>query len=89
MASDDRKDMRVVTLKPAAEISYLRYLESLAEFAEAYEALASTIAESPYKGRTIAGGRREYRLARKDEPTVRATYSFDDGEVSIFSLEAS
>ena len=89
MASDDRQDMRVVTLKPAAEISYLRYLESLAEFAEAYEVLASTIAEYPHKGRRVAGGRRVYRLARKDKPTVCATYAFDDGEVSVFTLEAS
>ena len=89
MASDDRQDMRVVTLKPAAEISYLRYLESLAEFTEAYEVLASILAESPYEGRRIAGGRREYRLARKDKRTVCATYAFDDGELSVFTLEAS
>ncbi len=89
MASDDRKDTGVVTTTPADEIAYRRYVESLADLAEANEALASILAENPYKGRRIAGGRRKYRLARKDEPTMGATCTFDEGEVSIFTPEAS
>ena len=89
MASDDPPDMGVVTLNPAPEIAYRRYLQSLADFAEAYEALASRLAKDPEKGRRIASGRRECHLDRKDKPAVGATYALDDGEVSVFTQGAS
>ena len=37
----------------------------------------------------IAGGRREYRLARKEKPTMGARYTFDYGEASIVTPEVS
>ena len=69
-----------MTLKPAVEIAYRRYVESLADFAEAHEALASILAEDAEKGRWIAGGRRKSRLTREENPTMGATHTFDAGE---------
>ena len=69
-----------MTLKPAVEIAYRRYVERLADFAKAHEALASMLAEDAEKGRWIAGGRRKSRLTRKENPTMGATHTFDDGE---------
>ena len=83
MASDDRSEKEVVTLKPEDQIAYRRYVESLADFAEAHEALASILAEDSDQGRRIAGGRRKYHLGREDMPTMGATCSSDEGEVSI------
>ena len=37
----------------------------------------------------IAGGRREYRLARKEKPTMGARHTIDGGEASIVTPEAS
>ena len=37
----------------------------------------------------IAGGRREYRLARKEKPTLGERHTFDDAKVSIVTPEAS
>ena len=53
MASDDRSEMGIVTLKPANEIAYRRYVESLADFAEAHEALVSILAEDPDSSSTV------------------------------------
>ena len=64
MASDDRSEKEVVTLKPEDRIAYRRHVGSLADFAEAHEALASIGAEDSCKGRRFAGGRRLYRLPR-------------------------
>ena len=37
----------------------------------------------------IAGGRREYRLARKEKPNLGARHTFDDTKVSIVIPAAS
>ena len=80
MAPDDRSEMGIATLKPAVEIAYRRYVENLADFAEAHEALASMLAEDPEKGCWIAGGRRKSRRTRKEYPTMGATHALDAGE---------
>ena len=81
--------MRTVARNPAAEISYRRCLETVDGFAEAYEEFASRLAAKPNRGRRVVGGRREYRLSSKDGPSVWATYTFNDAEVLLFTLEAS
>lgn len=78
-----------MTLKPADEIAYRRYVESLADFDEVHEVPASMLAEDPDRGRRIADGRRRSRLARKEKPTMAASHTSDDGEVSTFTPEAS
>ena len=83
MASDDPSEKPVVTLKPEDRIAYRRYVENLADFAEAHEALASMLAEDPEKGCWIAGGRRKSRLTRKENPTMGVTHTFDDGESAM------
>ena len=80
MAPDDRSEMGIATLKHAVEIAYRRYVENLADFAEAHEALASMLAEDAEKGCWIAGGRRKSRLTRKEYPTMGATHALDAGE---------
>ena len=42
-----------MTLKPANEIANRRYVESLADFAEAHEALVSALAEDPDSSSTV------------------------------------
>ena len=47
------------------------------------------LVEDPDKGRRIAGVRREYRLGRREKPTMGTRHTFDYGKVSIFAPEAS
>ena len=81
--------MRTIVRTAAAEAAYQRYLGSLENFAEVYEAIEATLAEDPGKGWRTVGGRWEYLLAQHEKPRVRAIYSFDEDEVTISELEAS
>ena len=62
---------------------------AIADSAEAHEAPSSMLVEDPDKGRRIAGVRREYRLGRREKPTMGTRHTFDYGKVSIFAPEAS
>ena len=81
--------MRTVVLGPAAELSFRRYLDELPGFEEAYGALTAALAAKPRRGISTVGGGWKYALAERGRPSVRATYTFDDREVTIHRLDSS
>ena len=79
---------RTIMLQPSAEHAHDRHWEEVPGFAEAYDAVAGTLARDPAKGWPTAGTAHEYSLARHGRPRIRVLYRITEDNIEISTIEA-